>query len=80
MRSQKYLKFYCQFSTRLRDDFNTKKQSKLLIIKLRTKKLFDWSNANSLKLFTHPLHAAFFGCSLQVCFLLLAFSFWQRIF
>ena len=40
--------------------------TKLLISKLRTKKSSDWSNANSLKLFTHPLHARYSLCLLQV--------------
>jgi len=40
--------------------------AKLLISKLISEKSSDWSNANSLKLFTHPLHAAYSRCLLQV--------------
>ena len=38
--------------------------TKLLISKFRTEKSSDWSNANSLKLFTHPLYAAYSHCLL----------------
>ena len=38
--------------------------------KLRTKKSSDWSNANSLILFAHPLHAAYYRCLLPTASLL----------
>jgi len=40
--------------------------TKLLISKFRTEKSSDWSNANSLILFAHPLHAAYSICLLPL--------------
>jgi len=40
--------------------------TKLLISKFRTEKSSDWSNANSLILFAHPLHAAYSRCLLPL--------------
>jgi len=40
--------------------------TKLLISKLRPKKSFNLSNANSLKLFTQPLYAECFRCFLPL--------------
>ena len=39
---------------------------KLMRIKIRTEKSFDWPDANFLKSLNSPLHVAYFGCQLPL--------------